>query len=59
MVNLFFEGAPPGSADEGMFYNAPGCKLWTTLGTGPIRGEHSTNDYGWVVSGSTLYRVDA
>jgi hypothetical protein len=40
-----------------MFYNAPGCKLWATVGTGPIRGEHYAGGYGWVVSGSTLYRV--
>lgn len=40
-----------------MFYNAPGCKTWLTVGSGPIRGAHTASNYGWVVSGDTLYRV--
>lgn len=59
LVNLFYEGAPPGAADEGMFYNAPGLNLLSTVGTGPIRGAHTAAEYGWVVSGSALYRVAA
>lgn len=42
-----------------MFYNAPGCKLWATVGTGPIRGEHTASGAGWVVSGSELYGVNS
>lgn len=59
LVNLFYEPAPPGSAEQGMFYGSPGLKLLTTLGTGPVRGADYASGYGWVVSGSELYRVDS
>jgi hypothetical protein len=58
LVNLFFEPAAPGSAHPGMFYGAPGLKPWTALGTGPIRAMHTAGGYVWIVSGTTLYRVD-
>lgn len=57
LVNMFFEPAPPGSADEGMLYGAPGLKLFKTVGTGPIRGAATAHGYGWIVSGAELYRV--
>jgi hypothetical protein len=40
-----------------MFYGAPGRKLFTTVGGGPIRGAHTANGTGYVVSGPTLYSV--
>lgn len=57
LVNLFYEPAPPGSADEGMFYGAPGLSLYATVGTGPIRGAVTAAGASWVVSGTELYRV--
>ncbi len=57
LVNLFFEPAPPGSAEQGMFYGAPGLSAYATVGTGPIRDAHYAANYGWVVSGSEFYRV--
>lgn len=57
LVNLFFEPAPPGSADEGMFYGAPGLSLFATVGSGPIRGALTASGASWVVSGAELYRV--
>jgi len=57
LINLFFESAPPGSAEQGMFYGSPGLRLLATIGTGPIRGADYASGYGWVVSGSELYRV--
>lgn len=42
-----------------MFYGSPGCKLWTNIGSGPIRGAHVAGGYGWVVSGTALYRISA
>lgn len=57
LVNLYFEPAPPGSADPGMFYNAPGLRLFANVGTGPIRGAHVAAGAGWVVSGRSLYGV--
>lgn len=40
-----------------MFYNSPGLKLFQTVGEGPIRGMHQAGNFGWVVSGNTLYRI--
>lgn len=57
LVNLFFEPAPPGSAEEGMYYGAPGLSMWAEVGSGPIRGELTASGYGWVVTGDELYRV--
>ncbi|TWI04804.1 phage stabilization protein [Luteimonas cucumeris] len=57
LVNLFFEPAPPGSAEPGMFYGSPGLRLLFTVGAGPIRGALTANGFGWIVSGSSLYRI--
>lgn len=57
LINLLFESAPPGSAEQGMFYGAPGLRLLASIGTGPIRGADYAANYGWVVSGAELYRV--
>ena len=37
---------------------APGLSLLATVGIGPIRGEWTFGDYGYVVSGPTLYQID-
>lgn len=57
LVNLFYEPAPPGSADQGMFYGTPGLRFLATIGSGPIRGADYASGYAWVVSGAELYRV--
>lgn len=59
LVNLFYEPSAPGSAEEGMFYGAPGLRTLAAIGTGPIRGADVAGGFGWVVSGSELYRVSA
>lgn len=56
LVNLFFEPGAPGTPD-GMFYDAPGRKLFAAVGTGPIRGMRTVAGIGFVVSGGSLYRV--
>lgn len=56
-TNLVFEPAPQGSTEPGMFFLAPGYILYRSIGTGPIRGQLEAAGYGWVVSGSELYRV--
>jgi len=58
-VNLLFEPPAPGSAGDGMFFQRPGLKAWGTIGSGPFRGGRRFHGYGWVVSGSTLYRVSS
>lgn len=56
---MFYEPSPPGSAEEGMFFGAPGVRLLSTIGAGPIRGAHTANASGWVVSAGSLYSVNA
>jgi hypothetical protein len=60
MVNLFPEVLPEdaGGKTSAFLQRAPGLRSLATIGTGPIRGLHSYGDYMYVVSGTTLYRVD-
>lgn len=59
MVNLFPEGVPEGGKDPAFLNRAPGLRLLATVGTGPIRGLWRMGDYGYVVSGKSLYRIDS
>ena len=58
-VNLFPEVVPEGGKEPAFLQRAPGLRLLTTVGTGPIRGLWTLGAYAYVVSGSTLYRVDS
>jgi hypothetical protein len=58
MVNLFPEVIPEGGKEPGFLQRCPGLRLLTTIGSGPIRGVWAYGGYGFVVSGSELYRVD-
>lgn len=58
MVNLFPELVPEGGNEPAFLSRAPGLRLLTTVGTGPIRGMWQFGAYGYVVSGAALYRVD-
>jgi len=58
LVNLFPEVVPEGGKEPGFLNRAPGLRLLTTVGTGPIRGMWQYGDYGYVVSGLQLYRID-
>lgn len=41
-------------------YGTPGLRLFTNVGTGPVRGEFkATNGRVFVISGSSLYELDA
>jgi len=59
MVNLFPEIVPEGGLEPAFLSRAPGLRLLTTCGTGPVRGMWQTTTYGYVVSGTEFYRVDA
>ena len=59
MVNLFPEVTPDNGKDAGFLSRAPGLRLLTTVGSGPVRGMWQYGGYGYVVSSNTLYRVDA
>ena len=55
-INLFLEADPDG---RNALYGTPGCKLNTTVGTGPIRGifQPSYGADAIVVSGAGVYRL--
>lgn len=57
MVNLFPEILPEAGKSPAVLYRAPGLRTLATIGTGPIRGEWQVGSYGYVVSGTELYRV--
>jgi len=58
MVNLFPEIIAEGGKEPAFLNRAPGLRLLTTVGTGPVRGLWQYGGYGYVVSGNTLYRID-
>ena len=59
MVNLFPEIVPEGGKEPAFLQRAPGLTLLATLGNGPIRGLWTYGNYGYAVSGNTLYRIDS
>jgi hypothetical protein len=58
MVNLFPEVVPEGGKEPAFLQRAPGLTLLATLGAGPIRGMWQFGNYGYAVSGNTLYQID-
>lgn len=58
MINLFPEVIPEGGKTPAFLNRAPGLKLEVAVGTGPVRGMWTFNDYAYIVSGNTLYKVD-
>ncbi len=59
MVNLFPEIVPEGGKEPAFLQRAPGLTLLTTAGTGPVRGMWQFGASGYVVSGNTLFQIDA
>lgn len=59
MVNLFPEAIPEGGKEPAFLNRAPGLKLQATIGVGPIRGLWTFDNYLYVASGNTLYKVDS
>jgi hypothetical protein len=58
MVNLFPEIVPEGGKEPAFLQRAPGLTRLATLGVGPIRGMWQFGNYGYAVSGNTLYQID-
>jgi len=61
MVNLFPEIIPEGGKEPAFLQRAPGLKLLSTVGDGPIRGMwafSSDDGVGFVVSGTKLYKIN-
>lgn len=58
MINLFPEVVPEGGKEPAFLNRAPGLRLVTTVGTGPVRGMLEYGQWLYVVSGNELYKVD-
>jgi hypothetical protein len=59
MVNLFPEIVAEGGKEPAFLQRAPGLTTLATVGDGPIRGLWTYGNYGYVVSGNTLYQLDS
>lgn len=59
MVNLFPEIVPEGGKEPAFLQRAPGLVRMLTAGTGPIRGMWTFGNFGYVVSGPTLFQIDS
>ena len=59
LVNLFAEVVPEAGKEPAYLQRAPGLRLLASVGAGPIRGLWTLNNALYVVSGNSLYRVDA
>jgi hypothetical protein len=59
LVNVYPEALPPGAKSRLVLTRAPGVRPLATVGTGPIRGMHQAFDNLYVVSGTSLYKVDS
>lgn len=57
-INLYPEAIPQGGKESGCMYRCPGLDLLVTVGDGPVRGLWQFGNYGYVVSGINLYRID-
>jgi hypothetical protein len=59
MINMFPEVVPEGGKEAAFLQRAPGLRYLATLGGGPVRGLWQFGDYGYAVSGTTLYKIDS
>ena len=59
MVNLFPEIVPEAGKEPAFLNRAPGLRLLTTVGTGPIRGLWAFGGNAYVVSRDQLFKVDS
>jgi|694.fasta_scaffold61577_4 hypothetical protein len=58
MINLFPEVVAEGGQEPAFLNRAPGLRLITSVGTGPVRGLWTFDDNMYVVSGNSLYKLD-
>ena len=59
MVNLYPEIIPEGGKEPAYLLRCPGLRYITNVGSGPIRGLWTFNGYGYVVSGTSLFKIDS
>jgi hypothetical protein len=58
MINLFPEAIPEAGKEPAFLQRVPGLSYLATLGGGPVRGLWTFGNYGYAVSGNTLYKID-
>jgi hypothetical protein len=56
-INLYPEAITEGGKEPGFLSRCPGLKKKSTIGGGPLRGGVVAEDYAYIVSGNTLYKV--
>lgn len=59
LINLFPEVVPEAGKEPGFLNRCPGLNTIATVGIGPIRGLWTFGEFGYVVSGNTLYKLDS
>ena len=61
MINMFPEVVPEdaGGKSPAFLQRAPGLNYLAAMGAGPVRGLWQFGDYGYAVSGTTLYKIDS
>ena len=59
MINLFPEMIAEGGKEPAFLNRAPGLRLETVIGTGPIRGLWTFDNNLYVASGNTLYKLSS
>jgi hypothetical protein len=59
MINIYPEVVPEGGKEPAFLQRAPGLTALATVGIGPIRGMWTFGNYGYVVSGPTLFQIDS
>jgi hypothetical protein len=58
LVNLFPEIIPESGKEPAFLQRAPGLSLLRTVGKGPIRGMWRIDQFGYIVSGEEVFRLD-
>lgn len=59
MINIYPEIVPEGGKEPAFLQRAPGLTRLATVGLGPIRGMWTFGNFGYVVSGPTLFQIDS
>lgn len=59
IVNLYPEEVPEGGRAKVVLYGTPGQKEYLTVGADTIRAGLEGQGYAYILSGTTLYRVDS
>lgn len=58
-VNLYLEYQGDRDKSDVMMLGTPGLEVWSGVGLSPVRGARAVGNVAYVVTGSTLYRLDS